>query len=382
MGIINCPDGYRAMIVRQPGNMTGQGLTPNSLGEVVEITNLMWGRIDNEAASASLSFTKCSNNCSMWSMSNSRWSRFDPWAYELWIYRDHQIAFMGPIVFMRERANDFYIEARDLIAWVGRREIKDYYTNTGSASTIALSLINTFFVPALQDPDLVQHVMQINAGGSSITVEYDRAQYNILDKWRDLIPSGLHYTTVGRNIILQDQFPHNNDHPFVLNATDILGDVEIVKDGFDFGTHVVGLGEGITFGIGPSASDLAYYGKVTYPPTKFSEVKNQVQLDSVTTGFYDDIRNLRPQLVIPNQSALAAGTEIMNNGYGVGLGNFVGIALEELICGLRYDVNVGEPFCTSGRYPMRLAELRVTWTPNEGEKVAVSLTRPGPLEGG
>jgi hypothetical protein len=379
MGIINCPDNYTALVVRQPGNMTAEGLTPNALGEVTEITGLSWGRIDNDVANATLSFTKCPSNCGIWARDDSRWSRFDPWAYELWIYRDSEIAFMGPILFMRERPHEFSIEARDLIAWVGRREIKDYYLNTGTPSTIATSLINTFFVPALQDPDLVQHVMQLNAGGSSITVEYDRAQYNILQKWRDLVEAGLHYTTLGRNILLQDQFPDNNLYPFVLDATDILGDCEIIKDGSEFGTHVVGLGEALTFGIGPSASDLAYYGKVTYPPTKFSDVKIQAELDAVTTSFYNDIRNLRPQLVIPDNSSLATGTEIINNGYSVGLGNFVGIALQELICGLRYDVVVGEPFCSNGRYPMRLSEMRVTWNPNDGERVAVSLTRPGPL---
>ena len=48
------------------------------------------------------------------------------------------------------------------------------------------------------------------------------------------------------------------------------------------------------------------------------------------------------------------------------------IALDELICGLRYDVQVAsEQFCSPGIYPMQLLEVKVSWSPEGQEKIAV-----------
>lgn len=379
MSVIGCTDNYAVMIMRQPGNMTTQGSTPAAIGEIVELTSLQWGRVDNEISAAEVVFTKCPTNCSLLAPPELNWTGVDPWAHEIWIYRNGLVAWMGPIVYIRERPDEFVIQARDMIAWIGHREIINFYTRTDTPAGIAYDLLQTFFPPS--DPDLLGYVAFLIDSPATLTVEYDRAQYVILDKWRDLVSAGLHFTTMTRNVLISGRYPANSDNPYVLNASDILGDCEIIKDGLNYGDHIVGLGEGLTFGIGPTANDLAYFGKVTYPPTRFNDIRVQAELDGITAEFYNDMRNLTPELVVPSQSALSSETEIINTGF-----NFVQfpnqVALQDLICGMRYDVQVDKPFCTPAMYPMRLVEVQVTWDAKSGEKIAVSLGKQTPIVGG
>lgn len=366
---IGCAQDYRVLIMRQPGNMTGQQKQPVAVGEMSEIESLRWGRILSDNASAQITVNKCPANCRLFSAGDTfNWSGIDPWAHEIWIYRDGALAFMGPIVYIRETPTSFIVDAQDMIAWVGRREIINFYTNTNNPTQIAYNLLTTFF-PA-SDPDLIDYVLVLGNASGSITVEYDAAQYVILQKWSDLVQAGFNYTTFGRRIFLYGENPPNINNPYVLDAKDLLGDVEIVKDGLDYGNHVVGLGEGLTSGVGPSAGDQSYFGKVTFPPTKFSDIRVQAQLDSVTTTFYGVKRDLTPQLVIPSGSTLSPNAEIYNLGYTFTAAD--PLALNELVCGLRYDVQVNEPFCQSGRYPMKLSELSVTWDADQLEQVAVT----------
>jgi len=376
---LGCAEEYSVAIVRQPGNMTDQGTRPAVVGHLEELVSVEWGRVLNDTSKARITVTKCVTNCKTLTSGDARWSSVDPWAHEIWIYRDGEIAWMGPIVYIRETPHFFHFEAHDMIAWVGRREIINFYSTTDDAASIAYDLIQTFFPPS--DPDLLQHVVLLNTANTLVTVEWDRAQYVILQKWQDLINAGLNYTTMARYIFLSGQDVPNLNFPFVLNADDIESEVEILKDGINFGDHVVGLGEGNTFGTGPSAADEAYYGKVTYPPTRFNDVRDDAQLQSLTIDLYDELRDLRPQLVVPSGSALSPETDIFKTGYSFPVAfRLVDQpipALVDLIPGHRYDVQVGESFCQSATYPMRLGQLAVTWTDKQGEKIAVSLTTLG-----
>lgn len=374
---LGCAEEYSVAIMRQPGTMTEQAFTPAVVGHLEEIVSLDWGRLLNGISKARVTVTKCPSNCSTLTTRDARWSSVDPWAHELWIYRDGKIAWMGPIVYIRETPDAFHFEAHDMIEWVNRREIINYYTNTNDAASIAYDLIQTFFPPS--DPDLLQHVILLTTAIHNLTVEWDRAQYVILQKWQDLLSAGLNYTTLARYILLTGQETPNLNFPFLIHADNILGDVEILKDGINYGDHVVGLGEGNTFGTGPTAADELYYGKVTYPPTRFNDVRSDSQLQDLTLDLYDSLRNMTPQLVVPAGSALSPDTDIFKTGYSFDFftANQAPPALVDLIPGYRYDVQVGDSFCHQGSYPMRLGELAVSWTAGAGEKIAVSLTTLG-----
>lgn len=370
---IGCADDYRVLIMRQPGNMTGQQKSPTCLTELSEIISLRWGRVLSNVGGAQVVVEKCPSNCQFLAPPLNEFGSWDgvyPWAYEVWIYRDGQLAFMGPIVYIRQTADNFVIDAQDMIGYVGRREMITFFSITNNPTQIAYSLLTTFFPPS--DPDLLDYVQVLGNASGSMSVEYDRAQYVILQKWQDLIQAGFNYTTFGRRIFLYGEDPPNINNPYMLDANNILGDVEIVLDGLDYGNHVVGLGEGLTSGVGPSAGDQSFFGKITFPPTKFNDIRVQAELDSVTTTFYGIKRDLTPELVIPAGSTLSPSTEVYNLGYTFTVAD--PLALNELVCGLRYDVQVNEPFCQPGRFPQKLAELSVTWNPDQGEKIAVTFT--------
>jgi hypothetical protein len=367
--MIGCADTYDAMIVRQPGNMTGQGITPEPAGTLTEVVSVAWGRVRKRAAECTVTVTKCPSNCEFLT-SSSNWTGVDPWAHEIWLYRDRNLAFQGPVVSIRETRDAFIIVARDMVQWLYAREIREYYSQTYTAPGVASSLINTFFPP--DDPDLIRHKVTFPNTTGDISVEYDHAQYTIGQKFDELVSAGLDFTTMGRAIYLMGNIPPNYFEPFLIDADHIIGEIEIDKNGLDYGNHIVGLGEGLAYGVGPSAADRSYYGKVTYPPNRFNDVKILSQLQAVTNTLYNTKRALTPRLVIPAGSTLSPDTVVYNEGWQMNTEQ-LRLAFSHLIPGFRYDVRVGEEFCDPAAYPMVLSEVAVTWTAEgKGEKVAVS----------
>lgn len=366
---IGCAESYSVQLVRQPGNMTSQETTPAPAGPLSEIESVSWGRrLTQGASECVVEASKCYTNCGLLTAS-SNWTGVDPWAHEVWVYRDGELCWQGPIVQIRETKDSFVITARDILEWVYHREIISYYNQTYTASGIASSLVNTFFIN--DDPDLIRHKVTFPYSTGEMSVEYDRAQYTIGQKFDELVQSGLEYSTLGRAIYLMGPIPPNSAAPFLLDAEDIVGDAEIVKNGLDYGNHVVGLGEGLSQGLGPSNQDREYYGKVTYPPTRFPDVVNEAQLLNVTQTLYDSKRNLSPQLVIPAGSSLSPQGTIYADNYVLSNENLK-LGLSHLMCGYQYNVRVGEPFCRPATYPMRLSEMAVRWSADGGENVAVS----------
>ena len=212
---IGCPDSYSALIVRQAGDMTGQGSAPEPMGTLKEISSLRWGRVLKRAAEAQVVASKCPNNCSFLT-SSSNWTGIDPWAHELWLYRDRSTAFLGPIVDIKETRDSFIITARDMVQWMYAREIREYYNQTWTAPGIAHSLANTYFAPS--DPELLAHIVPFSYGSGLMSVEYDRAQFTVGQKWDELVSNGLAYTTVGRSIYIMENRPPNYESPFLIDA--------------------------------------------------------------------------------------------------------------------------------------------------------------------
>jgi len=354
--------------------MTLQGQHPTVTGQLSDIASVEWGRILNDIATATIVVTKCPDNCALFAEPFEDSVPARPWSHEVRIFRDNTVAFEGPIVRVRDRPTEIEILAYDMVGWVNRREVREAYTHTGDAVTIAANLLDTYFPPS--DPWLMYQVLNTAVG--SLDVEYDRAQYVIGQKWADLVKSGLNYSTLGRHILMFGQTPANVSTPYLLNIGDILGEAELLLDGLDFGTHAVCLGDGLAHGVGPTASDEALFGKVTYPPTRFPDVRDQADLVVLTEAFYDRKRDMKPRLVIPSGSTLSSSAEIYATGYEL-YSDVELVALPQLMCGFRYDIQVQEPYCHPGRYPMRLGQLKVAWTPEKGETVQVSFTDLGVL---
>lgn len=378
--LINCADSYKAVVMRQPGTMTEQGETPATEAHLDDIQYLSWGRIDTDRSTASVEVSKCPTNRDfLRGTTPNRGTRIDPWAHELWIYRDNRLAFMGPIVYIRETRDRYIIDAWDMLGWLARRVIDGASNSTGTSATSAADAVADVQFSFGGDPDLVRHMQIINQSSTLITREWDAKQWSVWDIWQNLVNAGLRFTTLGRNILIFSQIPPNNTAPYLINADDVIGEMEIVKDGLNFATQMVCLGEGFSSTILATAQDILYYGRITLPSIRVLETTSQAELDSIAQDLYEDVRDLSPELVIPSGSTLAPNTFIVNTGYTLVVSNpnAVPLALEELVCGMRYDIQVNQPEFDTGQYPMRLGELAVTWTPEEGEKIAVSLKNLG-----
>lgn len=370
--LIDCVDSYSALIVRQPGTGTSQGHTPAAVGSIDEITSLEWGRLRSGVSSARIVFTRCPNNCALME------TPVRPWAYELWIYRNNILVWCGPIVFkLLDRVSEtFELNAWDITGWNSRRTIDVHYTNTDDATSIAANLVAEFFDGTFfhSNPAYEEYLVFLGLASSIVTVEYDAWQYQVADKWADMVTAGFNYTTMGRYTIIMGERAPNIAQPFILDASNITGNMQLVEDGTNFADRATALGEGALVSTGPFGAEAAYYGTVDWPSVKYQGITSTIQLGDLAQALVDEKRDPSPQLVIPSGASLASETMITQTGFSVTTST--PIALPDLVCGMRYDVQIGpDEFCASGTYPMLLEEVRGTWTPEAGEKIAVSLGR-------
>lgn len=372
---IGCPDNYGVTITRQAGDMTGEDRFPSALGSLSQIQSVQWTRVKSQAGVARVFAYGCGqNNETLVANGNL----IDPWAFELVLHRDSEVAFMGPILDITWHSDSqlWEIVAGDMMAWPSVREIQPAFTNpiTDNAAALINLLLQTYFFNNSDDPDLYRHVIQTGFSSVNVDVTYKTATFTVADKIRDLVNMGANYCVVGRAILIFGEEPPNLSKPVILSANDISGQVRLFKTGrAPFGVHVVGRGEGLAFGVGPTASDEAYFGKVSRI-TQFNEITSQPQLDGLTQAWYNTVSNMRHDIDISAGAILGPDTILYGD-----TGIFSSLyALDFLVPGYRYDVALTVPeFPIKGTFPMVLDEVTVSWTPEEGEKVGVSFITLG-----
>lgn len=375
---IGCPDHYACSITRQPGSMTELGIFPPAAGGLSDIVSIQWKRVRSDYATASVFVRGCTNNDHVLVRNQGL---LDPWAFELVIHRDSHIAFMGPILDVVWHAETalWEINAGDIMTWANVREIQpDYMSPVTDAASIMENLLENFFSLNNDDPDLYRHIIQVGTAAVPFDVFYKTATFSVADKIRDLVNAGANFTTVGRTILIFGQNPPNFDDPMIVSAGQLSGQIRLFKTGRSpFGVHAVGRGQDITKGFGPDPAHELYFGKVSRI-TQFNEVTSQPQLDALTEAWFNDITEMRHDIDISAGAEVGpdtlfyGGTTLMSSVTGLGY------ALDFLIPGYRYDVAVDKPtFPIARAFPMRLDELTVDWTPEEGEKVGVSFATLG-----
>ncbi len=373
-----CPDGYGITIMRQPGLMTGLGINPPALGALTEIVSVQWRRVRSDIASAQIVVKGCGPNDQVLARDGII---ADPWAYEIVIHRDSKIAFMGPIldVVWHKDTAVWEINAGDILTWINVREIFPSYTSpTTDAATIFVDLLDTYFDDNGDDPDLFRHVLQVGTAAVPIDLFYNTSEFSISDKMRELVNMGANFTTVGRTILVFGEDPPNYDKPMFMSANDISGSMRLFKSGRSpFGVHTIGHGRIVGFGVGPTAADELWFGKVSRH-TNFGDITDQPQCEDLTIAWNKTTRVMRNDLDISSgaqigQDAIFYGdTNLMDSVY----------ALDFLVPGYRYDVSITKPeFPISGAFPMRLDEVIVDWTPEAGEQIKVTFVTLGSEQG-
>lgn len=188
---------HRAFIYRRGGL--------ERVGELRGITHLDWERVRDDISTAKIRVSGWDLDC------GNLLSRLQTWAYEVVIFRDNgysnERVFEGPITLLTYKDNEVVIDAKDVMAYLYRRIIKQRMSNAGkgNGSTVvarAAEVVRNCFAP--DDPNVLAYLQDLHRTDDAMqyrsTPAYSRTAFEEIDDMA--ANAGLDYTTVGRSILL------------------------------------------------------------------------------------------------------------------------------------------------------------------------------------
>lgn len=192
---------HRAFIYQRGGNVL--------IGEVTPITSLRWNRKRDDITDAEVLTTGFGIDC------GELLQHVEPWLHELVLFRDGVRVWEGPITLVTMTDAGVVIGAKDVMAWVYRRIMRQGYDDSyrivsgqqlGLKSVVerAERLIMNALAP--DDPNILPYLTTFkyadDARQSRVKADFSSTVWEEVD---DLAATaGLDYTTVGRRIMLWD----------------------------------------------------------------------------------------------------------------------------------------------------------------------------------
>jgi hypothetical protein len=211
-------------------------------GEIKPLVRVLWGRKRDDIANCIVDTNGFDQDCC------ELLGSLQSWAHELVVFRDGDRVFEGPITRITYTSTSVEIEAKDVMAYLYRRVMRQGYndsyrridltpksppkplpsTGGGPYTIIGLNTVVdralqiTLNALAYQDPNVLPYVTAIryddDAVQSRIVPDYSRTAWEEID---DLAATaGLDYTTVGRRIVYWDthrmigRLPEMRDNDF------------------------------------------------------------------------------------------------------------------------------------------------------------------------
>lgn len=199
---------YRAFIYEQGGR--------RRLGEVDPIETLKFSRLRDDISQATAVSTGFSVDCGAF------YGQIHTWVHELVVFRDGVRVWEGPITRLSYTADGLEIEAKDVMAYLYRRILRQGYNDAyrlvkkgvggkpdeylGLLSVVKRASMLVAQGLASHDPNVLPYLTAItfpdDARESRVVTDWSRSAWEEID---DLAATaGLDYTTVGRRIILWD----------------------------------------------------------------------------------------------------------------------------------------------------------------------------------
>lgn len=198
------------------------------IGEIKPLAKVQWGRLRDDISNALITTNGFGADCC------ELLGSLRSWMHEVVIFRDNDRVFEGPITRLTYTATDVEIEAKDVMAYLYRRIIRQGfndryqriditpktpptpgsgptgkggpYTILGQNTVVERALQITINALAYQDPNVLPYVTAItNAGDAkqqSVVYDYQKSAWEEIDSLA--ANKGLDYTTVGRRIIYWD----------------------------------------------------------------------------------------------------------------------------------------------------------------------------------
>lgn len=203
------------------------------LGEITPMSSISWGRVRDDISTTLITTNGFGTD------DGQLLSKVRSWRHEIVVFRDGKRVWEGPVVRVGFGAKNVVIEARDVMAYVLRRILRqgynDAYRKVGGVQVGLPSVViraRQIIMNALiyDDPNVLRYLTAIvnddDARESRIVEAYSRTAWADVD---DLAATaGLDYTTVGRRIILVDTHRGVGQIPAMTNGD--FSDTPIVTE--------------------------------------------------------------------------------------------------------------------------------------------------------
>jgi hypothetical protein len=195
-------------------------------GEIKPLARVQWGRKRDDIGNCLITTNGFDQDCC------ELLGDLQSWAHELVIFRDQERVFEGPITRITYTSTDVEVEAKDVMAYLYRRVMRQGYNDAfrridrtpktppqpigkpgggpydiiGVNTVVERALQITLNALAYKDPNVLPYVTAIqypkDALENRVVADYSRTAWEEID---DLAATaGLDYTTVGRRIVYWD----------------------------------------------------------------------------------------------------------------------------------------------------------------------------------
>lgn len=345
-------------------------------GEITPIRRLQWDRRRDDISQAILHTNGFDEDC------GQLLRTLHSWMHEIVIFRDGERVWEGPIVRITESIDGVEIDARDPMVYVYRRIMRMGY-NDSYHKTLNPDLESVVYrayriiqdALGYDDPNVLQYLTPIqfpdDAREGRAVPGWSKSAWEEVD---DLAANaGLDYTTVGRRIILWDVHRPIGELPEMRNG-DFSDPLKVTEYGmsaanvFAVSSNTGFYGTAQTFDDDPGPYGHIEQIASAYGESDTAQVTNPTTVEAkqnlINTLTNQAERNLANRYPAPVVVRVPDRTTVMPH-VAVGINQFVpGVWIPLRSVGVLREVTQTQ----------KLDNLTVTYTPEEQEKVMVTLS--------
>lgn len=240
------------------------------------LSRIQYSRVLDAASTADVSFATPGPDCC------GQLGAIDHWNTDLVIAEGEDELWRGPVRRVRYRRGAVFIEAVDVLGWLAKRVIASDLSYTLTDVTDIFVGIYEASVGYVDRPvfEIISYASGVAETRSVKASEYKMA----LSEVNEMLDAGLDVTTFGRYIIAG--LP-----PFVpikMSDNDVQGEIEVVKDGDEFGNGVITDADAQIVSLYPPAPQAGTNG---YPlvQTRLYDpgLNDQLSADNAAKARYD-----------------------------------------------------------------------------------------------
>lgn len=341
MAMLGCAEEYAVAVFDRTGQV--------QQGELFNAAAATWGRVLDDISESVITVPYQGPDCC------GLLAEANPWCNEIGLYRDGKLVWQGPIEVIDYGRESTIITAKDVLAWLVHRVIKELidYSATGVGAADLVVIAERLVRHALgQDDPNVEQYLLTQVSGVIGERKYPPNGSTVYDELVELARTGVDFTALGRRIIVAGEVPIARLAQ--LDDEHFAGELRVVKDGRQAASAATVVGKGVTAtagGVGPCGllETLVNEQEILDLPSA------QAEADATVLAGTFPIR-----LVVPDGSALDPEAPV---------------GINELIPGVVVPV-VSTETCFTLAADLRLQRLSVTFD-QDGERVGLSLVPVG-----